>query len=994
MTQLPNDDVLHSLTAHAVELTESDGGRLHARDPRRHSLTVLATVTTPRSFMEDVFQRAARTTEAALRSGGQPVIDVMSAPAEECPTSLAALPICLEGETIGVLELVKLSGRAYDEKDIDALNRLNDLAAIAIRRSRVGEAATLRNEQLTTINRVACAVSGTLNLEDLTNVVYQQVKAAFELDAFFLALYDDATGELDYCFQVDGRTKAPRERRVLGEGLTASVIRRQQPLLIRDFDQECESLPPVELWGTMRTPGSWLGVPMPVGDRTVGVISVQSYHPQAYDERDQELLSGIAEQVAVALGNTQLYERTSRRLAQCQVLRDVMLAAASTLDFDLVLERTLKALHSTVGAECIGFAIPDERRKSLQLHPSQIGFPPEAERVTLKLDSSICGRVFLTGEPMLVNDVRECETYYEGRAETRAELAVPVALHEEVVGVLNVESSRSSVYSDEDLDFYGAIASQLKVALENARLFEAESRQRQQTEALEEAAAVVSGTLNLDQVLDRILEQVERVVPGDAFNVVLIRHGEGARVVGRRGYDVEDQGVKLLSVEEYPFLLQMIATGKPVVVPDTAVEPRWILKEGEESWRSYVGAPIKVGDGVAGFLNVNSMRPEAFNEQHSHGLQAFAHHAAAAIENAELYEELHRYANTLEKRVDERTAQLRGQYAQLETILDSTTDGIVLTSADGELVVANPVARKWLEQMLPPREARQLRDAVEALAARADAKPEVVLELTGVDLQLTAAPVRKPVSKDAKAVVAIHDVSHLKTLSRMKTRFVSNVSHELRTPIATIKLLAHLMQEQPDKCQEYLQPLMQEAEHQAKLVRDILDMCRVDAGRLEIHAEKIDLNALVSTAIDKYSSQTDRRTLSLRHESAKPAPIALADPRWVTQVVDNLLSNAVRYTPPGGSIEVTTASEVSSGRQWATITVSDTGIGIPDDELPYIFDRFYRGEKPQAMQVSGTGLGLAILKDIVDLHGGQVTVESTVGAGSSFTVWLPAKSDQ
>jgi signal transduction histidine kinase len=109
----------------------------------------------------------------------------------------------------------------------------------------------------------------------------------------------------------------------------------------------------------------------------------------------------------------------------------------------------------------------------------------------------------------------------------------------------------------------------------------------------------------------------------------------------------------------------------------------------------------------------------------------------------------------------------------------------------------------------------------------------------------------------------------------------------------------------------------------------------------------------------------------------------------MTQVLDNLINNAIRYTSEGGSIVVSTGKTKARGREWATVSVADTGMGIPEDEQPHVFERFFRGEKPRTLQISGTGLGLAIVKEIVELHGGQVTVESEVNEGSRFTVWLP-----
>ena len=226
-------------------------------------------------------------------------------------------------------------------------------------------------------------------------------------------------------------------------------------------------------------------------------------------------------------------------------------------------------------------------------------------------------------------------------------------------------------------------------------------------------------------------------------------------------------------------------------------------------------------------------------------------------------------------------------------------------------------------------------------------------------------------------------------MDRIKACFVANVSHQLRTPVTTIKLYAHLMQQQSEKWAQYLAPLTQEADHQAQLVENILQISRIDAGRLEMNPKPAALNTLTGATVANYQLLARERGLTLKHKPARPGPVALVDVGWMTQVLSNLVMNAILYTPEGGTVSVSTGREKADDRVWATATVADTGMGIPGEEVPHIFERFFRGEKPQQMQISGTGLGLAIVKETVELHGGRITVESQAGRGSAFTVWLP-----
>lgn len=224
---------------------------------------------------------------------------------------------------------------------------------------------------------------------------------------------------------------------------------------------------------------------------------------------------------------------------------------------------------------------------------------------------------------------------------------------------------------------------------------------------------------------------------------------------------------------------------------------------------------------------------------------------------------------------------------------------------------------------------------------------------------------------------------------RVKSVFVSNVSHELRTPLASLKLyLGLLTRGRPEKREAYLETARRETDRLQNLIEALLDISRLDLGKAQANLQPTDLNLLVSTLISDREALVADRGLSLDVELAEALPVALADPKLIEQVLTNLLTNAVNYTPVGGQITLCTAVGESDGQKWVTATVSDTGPGISQEERGHLFERFYRGSAGRASSAPGTGLGLAICKEILDLHGGRITLQSKVGRGSRFTLWL------
>jgi signal transduction histidine kinase len=395
-------------------------------------------------------------------------------------------------------------------------------------------------------------------------------------------------------------------------------------------------------------------------------------------------------------------------------------------------------------------------------------------------------------------------------------------------------------------------------------------------------------------------------------------------------------------------------------------------------------------------------------------LVTLANQTGVALDNARLHRQSRAYAEQLEQRVKARTNELQAQYARLSAILQSTSNGIVVVNDEGHIMQANPMVRTWLHQTLDAEDAAQLKCAIQNLASEiitvpSPAKiPTTILELKGIALALNAALVTGTGNPGpSTAVINIHDVSHLKALERMRARFVTHVSHELRTPVTAIKLYAHLIQQQPEKLATYLPLLIQQSDHQAQLIRDIVAIARLDSssdfddgsnldgqngldvGQTTLYLRRMNLDDIASAVVDYYQAMAQQRGLSLIHHKSPTALTVIVNADSVKQALENVLKNAIMYTPKGGRVTIAAKAQALEGKTWATVAVVDTGIGIPKDEFPHIFDRFFRGEHPQAMQLAGTGLGLPVAQAIVQQHGGQMTVQSEEGVGSTFTLWLP-----
>jgi two-component system phosphate regulon sensor histidine kinase PhoR len=289
------------------------------------------------------------------------------------------------------------------------------------------------------------------------------------------------------------------------------------------------------------------------------------------------------------------------------------------------------------------------------------------------------------------------------------------------------------------------------------------------------------------------------------------------------------------------------------------------------------------------------------------------------------------------------------------------------------------------------RQSELLTAIQQVLAGRETVHSEVVMgTVRPRSFAITAAPVRA--NGTTGAVLVLHDISELRRLERVRRDFVANVSHEFKTPLTAIQgfaetLLAGALDDRQNR-QRFLEIIRDHARRLTRLTDDLLKLSLIEAGKLDLEFQPLAVADLIDSCVEITRLKAEEKQQTLQVECPADLPTVRGDFRRLQEVLQNLLDNAVQYTPAGGRI----TARAQAGNGTVVITVSDTGIGIPQADQARIFERFYRVDAARSRAVGGTGLGLAISRHIVEAHGGRIWVESTVGQGSDFHFALPISS--
>ena len=344
----------------------------------------------------------------------------------------------------------------------------------------------------------------------------------------------------------------------------------------------------------------------------------------------------------------------------------------------------------------------------------------------------------------------------------------------------------------------------------------------------------------------------------------------------------------------------------------------------------------------------------------------------------------------MHRQLADRFEDLRREQAESGALVESMIEGVVAADGRGHIVTANPAARRLLgyepEEPLPDlaelfrvKAAREVVDAV----LRGEPVQDRQLEMDDRVFLMNARPL-----PTGGAVLVLHDLTEVRRLEAVRRDFVANVSHELKTPLTSISGYAETLlgdSAEPETTQRFLRTILSNARRMQRLVDDLLDLSRIEAGRWHPTLSEVDVGAVARESWTALAARADSHRIELTLDIAPNATTVSADLDAVRQILTNLIDNSLRHTPEGGRVTCITRRQDDS----VAVSIRDNGSGITREHLPRIFERFYRADQSRSREEGGTGLGLAIVKHLVEAHGGRVSAESARGSGTTVTCIFP-----
>ncbi len=895
-------------------------------------------------------------------------------------------------------------------------------------------------------------VTNARDLQSIIRILREQIAASLLPGQLHIYVYDGSNDQ--YVATEDETGRLTSDIRFAANSVLPETLRKEQLPLFVDQTNIPVAVRPER--GRLALLGAQLFVPMPGRDRLVGWIALgERLSGENYASHDIAFLETLGRQSAVAIERAQVLSNMERRVHELNVLARIAQGINITLSFDDILEliyaQTAQiipgadfhlTLYNRTGQHFYyAFCLEDDER----LRDKENA--PLLAKTTLDQEVAVSRHAFFTQDY-----VSQCQTLGVNSPVKGlyAWLGVPLNTGTETIGTLSISSRDPSVsYTDAQLELLQAIADQAAGAIVKSRLLDETERRAQQLSILNVITRQLTSTLDLQPLLKSILENAVNILNCEAGSLFLVDEQTDELIfqvtVGPVASNLAGQRLPAGS----GFVGKAVTNRQPVIVNDVQGSATWNAATDKQTGfitRAILAVPMEVKDRVIGVIEIiNKQDGSPFMQDDQNLLSAFAGQAAVAIENARLYtltdQELNARVEELSvmQRIDRelnaslevnRAMRITLEWAMRQSRAEAGFIGIVqeegirliadqgyqaeLQDYDQEYMPVNHSAvNEALLSGLPQRVALDAVDGNRCFlnGTRSQLVVPIRRESNVIGLFLLESTVSDCFQQDAfnflsrlsdHAAIAISNAqlyAEVQAANTAKSEFVSFVAHELKNPMTSIKGYSELLASGAvgpitDMQSNFLTTIRSNTERMKTIVEDLNDNSKIEAGRLRLEFQAVDVDDVVEEVIRSTKRQLEDKKQTVNIEIPKDLPKVWADRNRLIQVLVNLVSNAYKYTPEGGEIRV--MAELSENTwdpdgalQVVHIWVKDNGIGISPEDQKKIFQKFFRSEDDQARKSPGTGLGLNITKSLVEMEGGRIWFDSEFRHGTTFHITIP-----
>ncbi|MGD2147942.1 MAG: GAF domain-containing protein, partial [Anaerolineae bacterium] len=569
--------------------------------------------------------------------------------------SLAVAPLSAKGKVLGTLFVITSGVRTFSDEDVELLTSIGRQIGMAVENAGLYEDTRSRLAQLTALQETTTAVAGTLELERLLNLIVHDAVSLLQAEGGILNLvdWDNREDEVVAAVGVAAGFEAMR-RASLDESLSGWVTLHNQAVASNSVRSDGRISHAALAWlesESGKQIRNTAAVPLRIKDEVVGTLVLVDKQAGNvdFDQSDLNLLQAFANQAATAIENARLFEAEQRRAEQFRVISEVGRRTTSILSIDELLNQIIRLIYDAFEYDIVEIGLVEGDELVFKAGLDRGSESPVGGYRLLVGEEGITGHVAATGRSLVVPDVRQDDRFMRFTpmgAQTGSEVAVPIKTKEKTVGVLNVQSLELDAFDKSDLAVLQALADQAAIAIENARLFEAEQRRAEQFRVISEVGRRITSIISIESVLEQVVELIQDAFAYDHVGIAMIEGGVARYRVGAgklwEAGDFDFSPASLKTGEE-GVTGWVAGTGEPMLVPDVREEPNYVWMRGS-STVSELAVPMKLKGEVVGVLDAQSDQLDAFDESDLIVLQALADQAAIAVENARLYERAQRLA--------------------------------------------------------------------------------------------------------------------------------------------------------------------------------------------------------------------------------------------------------------------------------------------------------------------------------------------------------------